>query len=117
MLKGQQALEKDIALLNRQERAWTAMSTIPKTHQHRRDALSMQWTPRQDRERLIANHCFINIGGIDMKINQCTFRNGNLLTTTFEHKGSRGIAKEMAHHRVQPQHLMQDLETLLFRRD
>src|SRR2546423_15661914 len=60
------------------------MMTITKTHDHRGDALPLNWSTRTERQGFLTHYGFIYIRCIDVDIHHIAFGNDNLLALAFE---------------------------------
>src|SRR5256886_17266064 len=91
------------------------MMTITKTHDHRGDALPVNWSTRTERQGLLTDYGFIYIRCIDVDIYHFAFGNDNLLALAFEGNIGGGTAVEIANHWLQGQSLVKHLQSFLFR--
>src|SRR2546430_4604431 len=91
------------------------MMTITKTHDHRGDALPVNWSTRTERQGLLTDYGFIYIRCIDVDIYHFAFGNDNLLALAFEGNIGGGTAIEIANYWLQAQSLVKHLQSFLFR--
>src|SRR5256714_15485697 len=89
------------------------MMTITKTHDHRGDALPLNWSTRTERQGLLTDYGFIYIRCIDVDIYHFAFGNDNLLALAFEGNIGGGPAGGVAHHRLPAPGTVEELQTVL----
>src|SRR5947209_20064288 len=90
------------------------MMTITKTHDHRGDALPVNWSTRTERQGRLTDYGFIYIRCIDVDIYHFAFGNDHLLALAFEGNIGGGTAIEIANDLLQAQSLVKHLQSVLF---
>src|SRR5256885_16250307 len=91
------------------------MMTITKTHDHRGDALPVNWSTRTERQGLLTDYGFIYIRCIDVDIYHFAFGNDNLLALAFEGNIGGGTAIEIFKHLLPEQRFVKHVQSFLFK--
>src|SRR5262249_18728743 len=113
--ESEQPLEKDVRFLDRDKLAGTAVVTVAKAHHRRADARDGKAPSGADGERLFPHNTLVRINWGHVHVDEFTRRNHHKVALALPVDFINGWAVYVLDHRLQPQDLMEQTMSLLFR--